>query len=511
MKKVLFAFVLLLAVCLCIPALAQTLTFQDLYASCDIDDGDYILLTPSNLSGHPEWLAKRGVEAEELLKDWEARGVLVQAWNKDGDECLEITALQDDMAKQYFDLDQQTAKVRTSYKNQHLKGAQFKKEGYTYQAAEWKNADGRGRFLNLKYKRTVDGKTVRGYARRTIRNGYTITLDYQVHEGALKNNHKKAVNKVLETWSFSKVLDKPADIAAKVVFEQTPPTETSTGKFEVEGTCEAGMKATGVLMRMSSPEPILLEATANKNGKFSMDVKLPQEGVWLMAMTIENQGVVTEQIVFDATTYQKTLLPVNFDEVLPLNCDSEEMTSLPSDQLVISGVTSRNVKVQCIVNDFYAKTITTNASGKFSFKGDVSEEKDYSVVVVFQKKNYSTRRFTAAANRTLTQADLNNRIREDAVKPAYSTLKDKLKGYTGRYMVYTLHVDTVEKIGDQWVMRMGMRTTKKNGYRDIVYVICDADPGVASGDKKKVFLECTGPYVAADEKTYPGFRFLFWD
>jgi len=56
-----------------------------------------------------------------------------------------------------------------------------------------------------------------------------------------------------------------------------------------------------------------------------------------------------------------------------------------------------------------------------------------------------------------------------------------------------------------------MRTTKNSGYRDIVYVVCDEDPGVLSGDKKKLYLQCTGPYEADDGKTYPGFKFLFWD
>ena len=75
-------------------------------------------------------------------------------------------------------MDAQTTQMRSTYRTSHLKNTRG--DGWTYQSAEWKKTTQYGRFLVLKYKRELDGEAIRGYARRTIRNGYTITVDYQV-------------------------------------------------------------------------------------------------------------------------------------------------------------------------------------------------------------------------------------------------------------------------------------------------------------------------------------------
>lgn len=512
MRKFLVALLMALCVLGIACAGAETLTFDVIHASCEIDD-DLILITPANMSAHPDWLANRGSTIEEQQADFAARGVLAQAWSKEGDMCIEFSAVQDSLAQEYFDIDQQTAATRTSYRKQHLNGAQFKSEGYSYSSAEWKNMSNAGRFLVLKYKRETDSESYKGFARRTIRNGYTITIDCKVYGRSLKNADNNKLTAILKTWKFDTVLTKPLDVVNKVVFTETPPAETDTGKFSVEGTCDPGLNFTGVLMRMSSPDPILIETTATSKGKFSMDVELPEEGVWLMTLTVDNQGTVTEEIVFDTTTYQDDLLPVNFDEDMPIDFEIAEASPIGSDTLVISGKTIRNVKIQCIVGDSYDKQVTTNANGTFSFKINTYEEGDYNITLVFQKKNYTTRRFSAIGNRTLTEADVIARYKEEAVKPAYTTLTDKIKGYTGRIMGYGLYlVSKTQQEDGTWLLEMGMRTTTKtaSGYRDIVYVAADEEPTFAIGAKWKMYGQCTGE-IEIDGKDYPSFKLLFWD
>lgn len=512
MRKFLLALLTVLCLLGVACAGAETLQFDVIHAHCEIDD-DYILITPANMSAHPDWLANRQSTLEEQMADFEARGVLAQAWSKEGDVCIEFSAVQDTMALEYFDIDQQTAATRTSYRKQHLNGAQFKSEGYSYSEAEWKNLSNCGRFLVLKYKREYNGESYKGFARRTIRNGYTITIDCKVYGRALKNKDNNQLAEILKTWKFDTVLTKPLDVVNKVVFTEVPPLETDTGKFSVEGTCDPGLHFTGVLMRMSSPDPILIEATASAKGKFSMDVELPDEGVWLMTLTVDNQGTVTEEVVFNTTTYQENLLPVNFDEDMPIDFEIAGPSAITGDQLVISGKTIRNVKIQCLVGDKYDKQVTTNANGTFSFKIDTYEEGDYNITLVFQKKNYTTRRFTAIGSRTLTEQDMFNRYKEEAVKPAYSTLTDKLKGYTGRIMGYELYlVSKTQQDDGTWLLEMGMRTTKKtkSGYRDIVYVVAEEEPSFVVGSKWKMYGQCTGE-MEVDGKGYPAFKLLFWD
>lgn len=512
MKK--FFLALMVAMCLlgvaC--AAASTLTFDSIYATCEVDE-DFIIITPANMAAHPDWIAKRQSTLEDLLADFEARGVLAQAWSKDDDVCIEFTAVQDTSAQEYYDIDQQTASTRSTYRTQHLNGAQYKSEGYSYSSAEWKRYTNGGRFLMLKYKRTVDGESYSGLARRTIRNGYTITIDYQVYGRNLKTADTNRLNAINKSWTFTQTLTKPLDVVSKVVFTKTPPTETDTGKFTVSGTCDPGLHFTAVLMRMSSPDPILVETTATSKGKFSMDIELPEKGVWLMTLTVDNQGVVTEELVFDTTTYQSGLLAVDFDDDMPIDFSTTGTTAIDGDTLVISGKTLQNVKIQCMVDDSYDKQVTTNANGTFSFKIPTADDGNYNITITFQKKNYTTRRFTAIATRTLTEEDIQARYREQACKPAYSTLTDKINGYTGRIMGYGLYyIGKTQQEDGTWLLEMGMRTSKKtsNGYQDIVYVLADEEPAFDIGSKQKMYGQCTGE-ITVDGKDYPAFQLLFWD
>ncbi|MGN0777639.1 MAG: carboxypeptidase-like regulatory domain-containing protein [Aristaeellaceae bacterium] len=513
MRKLILFFAAMLCMLLLTTACAETVTLDTIYATVDIPDA-YILLTPDNLDLHPEWIARMGETKETLLADWTERGVLIQAWNSEGDVCLEITAVQDEDALQYFDVDVQTTQMRSTYRVSHLKNTRG--DGWTYQTAEWKKTNQYGRFLMLKYKRVLNGETIRGYARRTIRNGYTITVDLQVFGRSLKTVDSTAINNVMKSWHFTQTLTKPADVASKLQFTSKPPAETNTGSFTVKGTCDPGLHIIGVAMRMSSPDPIIFETTASKKGAFSMPVQLPSEGVWLMTLTVENGDVVTEEVVFDTTTYQKSLLPVNLDEGSGLSLtDTTSVAALTSAKTVVSGKTIKGVTVQCIVDGAgqYSKQVTTNNSGKFSFTVDTSAEGDYEFTLVFSKKGMSTRRFVLNAKRTITEAERRQIIREAAVKPAYSTLTQKLKGYTGRYMVYTLYATEIIPSGDEWIIFMAMTKTKTS-YKNIVVVIADEEPPFQVGDQQKLYAQCIGSYdVSSEEKTtsYPCFQLCFWE
>ena len=45
-------------------------------------EGSFVVLTPDNLSAHPDMLSSIGKTAEELQADWAERGVVLQAWGK---------------------------------------------------------------------------------------------------------------------------------------------------------------------------------------------------------------------------------------------------------------------------------------------------------------------------------------------------------------------------------------------------------------------------------------------
>lgn len=491
----------------CISASADTsVSFPSISAAAALPDG-YTLLTPENLSAHQDWLTANGKDEEKLSADWAERGVLLQAWSPDSDVCIEVSALQDETAVKYFDIDSQTTAIRASYRKEQSSGDGNKALGYTIQNAEWKKYAS-GRFLLMQYKRVVNGTTTYGYLRRTVRNGYTISVDYQVFGRTLtKSKDLTRMNAVMTSWNFTEVKPVPADTVGDLEFTVAPPEETNTGKFTVEGVTTSGVELTGTLMRMADPTPIHVTATAKKSGKFSLPVQLPTEGIWLMTVTVERDGVTIAEKVFEPTTYAADLLPVNLDQPIP--------AQFTDDVTVISGKTVKNVTVQCIVSTVtssYDKLVKTNNSGVFSFKVPTAEEAEYNITLVFQKKGFSTRRFTYTSVRELTEEDIRRQVKENVVKPAYSTLVKKIDGYTGKDMVYKIYVTDIQQSGDEWIIFAALDRTEKGVTKNPIVIISREEPEFAVGSQLRFYGTCTGSYQVQSEEgndVYPCFDYLF--
>ena len=512
MRKLLFS--LLLLACLLLPcaALADAFTFAEQGASCTIPSGKYTIITPDNAASKTDWLTKQNTTADAVLADFADRGVLLQAWNSDGDVCIEITAVQDLYGEQYYDINQVTDSERKTYRVSHAtdKTGEWRALGYDYDSdAAWKNYKNGGRFLQLEYTRTVNGQTYRGYARKTIRNGWHIQVDYQVYGRSLKSSDKSALETIMTTWTFTEVTARPATSATKVIFTAIPPAETNTGKFTLEGSGSSGLKVLCVAMSMSTREVHRFETEVTSKGKFSLDVKLPKEGFWMLTYTIYNGETVVEEGAFDGgTTYDDTLL------IVKLNTDLPETMTLTGSSLTISGTTMKNTKVQCIVDGRYNKSITTNNSGAFSFTFDTSEEGLYNITLVFEKKSYSARRYHCEATRVFTEEDRKESIREDAIKPVYKTLTKGIDSYRGRYMVYTLYIKEVTQTSTGYLTFAGMSKTKSGVYKEIVAIRTTEEPAWSAGSSVRMYLKCLGMYdVVGDEGTdsYPYFDLQFID
>jgi len=500
----------LLLTLVCVAAFADTeYAFDDVSARLTLADS-YIVLTPENLGQHLEFIETLGKTSDGLEADFAERGVLLQAWVADRDACLEVTALQDEDALAWFDTEQQSNKVRNNYRASHLKDQKYKDQGYSIKSADWKKQTNGGRFLRIKYKRTVGETVYWGYAARTIRNGYTFTLDYQVFGRGLRAKDQTALNKVANSVSFTSVLPAPEQSAGLLSFTSVPPAESNTGSFTVEGTCTPEAHLIGVAMRWaSSAAPSRFETTAKKSGSFKLPVTLPEEGIWLMTLTVEvGENIIAEE-VFEATNYSKTLLPVALDAEIP--------EVLSGNELELTGKTSKAVTVQCIVTNgttTYDKTIRTNGTGKFKFKVSTSLEADYDITLVFSKKNYETRRLNYTARRSLTETDIRNQQKAQAIKPAYRTLVSKLDAYTGRIMRYNVYLADVQQIGDEWIIYGALNKSRKDEWLNQIVIVSGENPGFEIGSQHMMYGTCTGSYQVQSEEgdtSYPSFDLLFWE
>ena len=346
-------FTLLLALLMAVPALAADFTYDDFSATLTVPDS-YTMLTTSNLADHEDLLAKQGLTVEAAQADWAARGVRFQAWNAAGDMCIELSAVQDDFATQYWDVNEVTSDERATYRLGHTsdKNGYYRNLCYDYSSAQWKNGKNYARFLVLGYTRSHNGVSYAGYGRKSIRNGYSIYLECQVYGRSPKKADNNALQAILDTLKFNEIFPRPSSAVQRVTFDEVPPTETNSGKFTVSGTGTSGQYVILCLMRLSGGEPVNYETQIPKNGKFSFNIQLPQEGVWLMTYTITDAGKeVLQEDKFSLTTYKKTLLIVNLDADLP--------EAIVGDTLTISGTTMRQTQVQCIIDGRYQKTIPT--------------------------------------------------------------------------------------------------------------------------------------------------------
>lgn len=509
MRKSVFG-LLLAALLLCLAqAFADTTVQMEPVSGAVTFNDNYIVLTPATLSEHQELLSDRGQSLAEAEADWAARGVLAQAWLTDRTVCVEVTAVQDEEARQYFDLDQQTSRVRSEYRSMHLKDPRFNSDTYDVKTADWKLQAHGGRFLILKYKAVRNGVFRWGYARKTVRNGYTITLDYQVNQDrALRETDARALNVIANSVTFTVTGEAITESSALVHFTAEPPTETNSDTFTVTGNCAPGAHIISVLMRMSSSTVVRLDTDANKKGDFKIKVKLPEEGVWVMSMTFDVGETTVAEHAFPTTTYSKNLLPVSLDQPIP--------SEITEDELVISGVTAKGITVQCIVNNGsvnFTKQIRTNGSGKFTFKVPTAIEGTYDIVLAFSKKGLNDRRFTYTAARAITEQDIRTREKSDAIKPAYSVLTKKIAGYVGKTMTYNVYITEVNQLGEEWIIQAAMKSGAK-GYSNLIVIVAKDDPGFEIGSQHRFYGTCTGTYQIQSEEGadgLPSFDLLFWE
>lgn len=532
MRKTLVALLLVLLLAFCAPAVAdEAYPLTACAGTISVNPDTYIILTPANLSDHPDLLASIGKSSDQVQEDWAARGVVLQAWTKKLDACLEVSVFQDEESRQYFDLERQTKQVRNEYLNAHKGTSRFSQNGWTITKLEWKKQKLGGNFLKFEYRYTEGETSRRGVARKTVRNGYTILLDYQVYgtypqERLPRGSDDQYLNKIANTVAFETVEPASLDAAAAASGAESgepvlavtgsgllqvsvaPPKETNTDTFTIEGTATPGAHIIGVAMRYSPSTALQFTTDARNSGTFSLKVTLPEEGLWHLTLNLEQNNQIIAEENFDTTTYSKTVLPVTMDAEVP--------ETIPGDELVLSGVTSKGVTIQCIVSNGtdkpFDKTVTTNGTGKFRFKVPSASEGEYDIMLAFSKKNFTTRRLTWTARRTLSREEELKRDTAKAIHPAYKTLTQKLDTYVGQTMVYSAWIVSVTPNGEEYMIETALKSDKKKGYSDLMYFIAPDDPALSTNEKVKIYGVCTGAYLIQSEEgdlSYPGFDYLY--
>lgn len=497
---------LLLAACLflfAMPAMAETYILDDVYASVEIPEG-YVVLTEETLTEYANWLEGRGTSQETVTNDFIKRGVLLQAWDTENDICFEIRAQQTEETLLIFDVNEQSTNVRGEYRTSHYPNNEY--PDYDYTASDWKNTE-EGRFLVLKYTKRDHGEILhRGFMRRTIRNGYQIDCDLQVYNRAATDKDNAALNKIWNTFHFIEVLPMPPAASAQLMIINPPPEETNEKEFDMTGTAAKGVTLTTVVMgMMSNADPVVTTTVVEANGKFSIPIQLPKEGVFVITLFAEYQGQEIYEKAYPVT-YARTLLTVNFT-LQP----GEVVTE---NEVMFMGTSVPGATIQMFVNEKAIDTKKVNSAGKFAVTFDTSEEGEYQLALVFSKARLEDRRFTWNFTRRWTEADTQAHLQKQAVKPAYQTLLNKISGYTGRIVGYDAYLVHCSESNDQCVLLMALRR-KNKVYSQYILVTTNEKPSFAIGEKLRMYGTCEGmssvaqaPEEVEAGSSYPCFSLL---
>lgn len=505
MRKTILCLMMLLLLAVAMPALAETYVLDEIYGSIEIPDS-YIVLMENNLNSYADWLESRGTTAEETASDFARRGVLLQAWTAEYDACFELRAIQNERSHMIFDVNEQSSEVRGAYRTSHYPKNEY--EGYGFTTSEWNNTPN-GRFLVLRYTRRDNGEILyRGFMRRTIRNGYEIDFDMQIYDRATTNRDNTNLNTIWDSFNFIEVLPLPPAASAKINITDAPPEETNDQSFEIEGTASEGVTFTAVVMGLSYPEPLVSSVTVGRNGRLSMPITLPREGVFLITMTAEYQGEDVLEVAYPVT-YQRTLLTIN-------------MTTRPDavvmeDEVVFSGTSEPGASIQVFLNGADVMTRRVNTAGKFSVTLDVDEEGEYEAILVFSRKGLADRRITIHFTRRWTQEDMQRYLRNQAIAPSYRQLTNNMQNYEGRIMGYRAYIIDISQSGADYVVRMAL--TRSNGeYSNYILVTTVEQPAFAPGERVMMYGTCAGLSLGTgtegEEETntenYPCFELLLF-
>lgn len=443
-------------------ALAAEYGFSSIHASINIPE-EYTVLQLNNLEHNEAFLKEKNLSVEQVTADFEARGVLLQAWK--GDTILEVNAVQNENSKLIFDVDRQSEEVRGGWRTSFFPRNEYVDKGYEYKSSTWKNfGKNVGRFLIQKYSHNVNGiKDYSAFSRRTIKNGYEIAVEMKVFNRNVTTPDNTALNKIFKSFVFTRTEEMSATAAARVNITKIPPTESKDRKIEIAGEAEEGIEFTAAVMSLGAEEPQIVRAQASNKNKFSIPVTFSKQGVYLITLNATSKGEEIGEWAFPVT-YREGLLSVDINEVPDV---------VTTDETKIRGTAEAGATIQVLMNDKTIGNKRVNREGKFVITLNTKEEGSYEVVLVFNKKDLKTRRFKLAFTRKVSQEQSVDRMVSVALSATYPNLMKVGDKFLNKNIKFTAHVESIEEKENGTVVKLAY-TKKNNRLSNYAFLISES-------------------------------------
>ena len=477
LRKILFVLLLALLLVISAAALADTVySLSPAPAEITLKDSKVSVLTSANVDGNLNLLSDIGISKNDLLADFESRGVVLQAWSPIARKytCMEITVTRNDFSTMHPDMisNPDDRAAWKSFETAYTKDMDWSSLGYKQLKSNGKKRAQNNYYLQLEYYRKTSSGEYRGYMAVTTYQGYVITVDYQAYNQALVRQHEVNVYNAVKTIRAAKAATPVPESAGteggdneigqdvavsinSVPLDITvgPPAETNTNTFTIEGTTQPGAHVIGVLMPISFTHSLRFEADADaKKGAFRIKVTLPED--------------ITE--------------------------------------------------VQCLVtsaNDTWEKKIRTNRTGVFNFKIPMKNEGEYSITLSFTKKGSDNRHFRFTVSRYLTDEARNAQIRKDAKRESYGDVAKRIDQYVGKTLCFRGWITAIEEVGDEWRITVAGAHSADH-YSQYMVWMTEQEPAFAVDEVHYFYGKCIGPYQYQSEEgteSVPSFDLLVWD
>ncbi|MGI6700189.1 MAG: hypothetical protein ACOX6G_07725 [Christensenellales bacterium] len=484
MKKMLITFMaVVLLLGSVVQAEVQSLQFDSIRASITLPDSYTVAVTQDTLDTYGDFFLSVASSLEKQKTDFAQDGILFRAFDVENDRVLTLYAVEDDSAKQYFNINEHTNDIRAAFRLLHSKSDYYKAQGYTYTSVQWKNYPTK-RWLALAYTLKDSQGTSYGYQRRTVYNGYTITLEMTTSTGRkLKKTDENAFSKVFKDFIFTETLPLPA-LPVKFIEEKSAPAETDKPTFTMKGKTAPNAKITAVIGSFATAQTQVVEAVAKANGNYELEITLPQEDRYFMTLTVQAEGAITLEKQY-AITYMKDVLNV-------------EITSAPAaalqDTTVIAGTTQRGATAVLTVNG-RVHNGKVNTKGNFSFSIDTSQNGDYAFKLTITKAGYETRVFSYNGTRAVTKEEQAARTRNKAKTVEYQKLVKNIDLYDGQILMYEGVLLSKEELAGEWLLRFDV--SREGGKGQLVILSSDHEPEFTQGKKMRAYgilVGTTGSY-----------------
>ena len=510
MRK-LFVFLLIAAalLALIVPASAESYKFPQIFMVMDIPLDYMIQITTDNIEQQAEYLASIGETPESMRQRFKDEGILVWAYNEEKGRTLVVTAVEDAPARELYDINEQTAETRASYRANYKNGVYYSKADYAFESVEWKNfGDNQGRFLMARYSHKQDGKVAwKGEWLRTIRNGYTITLDMRVGTRNFTGGDIDALNVIQNSIAFVIMTDAPEALLT-LAFSAPPPETTNSDSFTIKGTTRPGASVVAAYAALQSSKSKAFSTTADGTGAFSIPMQLPGRDLYNLIVSVTaNEGFENEETISENFTveYDPTALSVSFTSPFP-----EVFTT---DTFKLNGTTMTGVTVQLVVNN-EPQTKRTGNNRTFSFTVDTSKEGMYDIQLTFSKKDYDTKTYQYHINRVMDEGQRRESIRAASKSPDYANIAAEPDRYVGRVLRYKGYVISAEENGAEWVITFATQKTN-SGFKNQIIVLSDAPVTVDPETQVTLYGTMTGVYAFlndnGDERQLPRMSLAFID